>query len=189
MTRATGTSEDAVTTDGGTEGTTVSPDARRTSRRGGRARWAVVVLIAALLATAAFFGFRWWQAEQTAALRDDAVTKAREYAVMLGTYDYRTFDDSLAAVTSNSTEEFAAKYEGVAGDLRGLVENGQGTSVARADHAGLERLDGETATVLVFLDQDVTNAVVPDGRTDATRFLITLKRGDDRWLLDGADAA
>jgi len=31
--------------------------------------------------------------------------------------------------------------------------------------------------------------VVPDGRTDATRFLITLKRVDDRWLLDGADAA
>ncbi len=30
--------------------------------------------------------------------------------------------------------------------------------------------------------------VVPEGRTDATRFVITLKRVDDRWLLDGADA-
>lgn len=191
MTRATGTSEDAATTDGGTGDDTVavSPDTRRTSGRGGSARWAVVVLIAALLAAAAFFGFRWWQAEEDAALRAEAVTKAREYAVVLGTYDYRSFDDSLAAVTANSTPEFAAKYEGVAGDLRGLVENGQGTSVARADHAGLENLDGGTATVLVFLDQDVTNAVVPDGRTDATRFVITLKRVDDRWLLDGADAA
>ncbi len=42
--------------------------------------------------------------------------------------------------------------------------------------------------MLVFLDQDVTNVVVPEGRTDATRFLITLKRIDDTWMLDGADA-
>ena len=189
MTRATGTSEGEPATDGDTGGDSTTASPSRQGRAGGTTRWVAILSIVVLLAAAGFFGFRWWQAEETAALRDDAVTKAREYAVMLGTYDYRTFDDSLGAVTSNSTAEFAAKYEGVAGDLRGLVENGQGTSVARADHAGLERLDGEIATVLVFLDQDVTNVVVPDGRTDATRFLITLKRVDDRWLLDGADAA
>jgi Mce-associated membrane protein len=191
MTQPADTSEDTIATDADAgDGTpALSPDARGASRRVGPARWAVIASIVALLAAAAFLGFRWWQAEEGAALRAEAVTKAREYAVMLGTYDYRTFDESLAAVTANSTAEFAAKYEGVAGDLRGLVENGQGTSVARADHAGLESFDGETATVLVFLDQDVTNAVVPDGRTDATRFIVTVERVDDRWLLDGADAA
>lgn len=157
-------------------------------RRSGKGRAVAIAVIVLLALAAGFFGFRWWQAEQTESLRTDAVAAAREYATTLGTYDYQSFDDSLAAVTAASTEEFAAKYSGVAGDLRGLVENGQGASVATVSHAGLETLDGDTATVLVFLDQDVKNVVVPEGRTDATRFLITLKRIDGKWMLDGADA-
>ncbi|MBX4170985.1 Mce-associated membrane protein [Rhodococcus pyridinivorans] len=181
------TEKDAEETDAGSAGS--PPEVPRDApARGGAAGWITLAVIAILLAATAFFGFRWWQAEQDAALREEAVAEAREYAVVLGTYDYRSFDDNLAAVTANSTEEFAARYDSVAGDLRGLVENGEGTSTARADHAGLESFDGEVATVLVFLDQDVKNVVVPEGRTDATRFLITLKRIDGRWLLDGADA-
>lgn len=154
----------------------------------GAARWVVAVVVAVLLAASAFFGIRWWQAEQDASLRSEAVDRAREFAVALGTYDFRSFDDNIAAVTANSTEEFSAKYDGVAGDLRGLVENGEGVSEAHVEHAGLESFDGEVATVLVFLDQDVRNVMVPEGRTDATRFVVTVKRVDGRWLLDGADA-
>ncbi|MEU5844019.1 hypothetical protein [Rhodococcus sp. NPDC047139] len=171
----------------GTESNSAEPTGGRRTRAG-RSRWITAGSIVALLAASAFLGFRWWQADQDATWREEAVTKAREYAVTLGTYDYRSFDENLAAVSANSTEEFAAEYDGVAGDLRGLVENGRGTSTARADHAGLETFDGDTATVLVFLDQDVKNVVVPEGRTDATRFVITLKRVDGRWLLDGAEA-
>lgn len=161
---------------------------QRPTRRSGTGRAVAIAVIVLLAVVAGVLGFRWWQAEQTDSLRTEAVDAAREYATTLGTYDYLSFDDSLEAVAAASTEEFAAKYSGVAGDLRGLVENGQGSSVATVSHAGLETLDGETATVLVFLDQDVKNVVVPEGRTDATRFLITLKRIDDRWMLDGADA-
>ncbi|MBS9374209.1 hypothetical protein [Rhodococcus sp. B50] len=163
-------------------------DGDTTGAGSGRGRWVTVAVIGVLLAAAVFSGFRWWQAGQDVELRNEAVDRAREYAVALGTYDYRSFDDNLAAVTANSTEEFASRYEGVAGDLRGLVEDGEGTSMARAEHAGLESFDGDVATVLVFLDQDVKNVVVPEGRTDATRFVIALKRVDGRWLLDGADA-
>ncbi|KSZ56675.1 hypothetical protein Z045_21675 [Rhodococcus pyridinivorans KG-16] len=170
-----------------TESAAESRDAVATTRSGA-GRWVTAVVIVALLAATGFFGFRWWQAAQDATLRDDAIAQAREYAVALGTYDYRSFDDNLTAVTSNATEEFASRYEEVAGDLRELVANGEGTSAARAEHAGLESFDGDVATVLVFLDQDVKNVVVPEGRTDATRFVITLKRVDERWLLDGADA-
>ncbi|UYP19297.1 hypothetical protein OED52_01575 [Rhodococcus sp. Z13] len=172
------------------EQTSGSTTARNESDISGsaRGRGILIVLLVLAVAAATFFGFRWWQAEQDASLRDDAVARAREYAVALGTYDYRTFDDNIAAVTANSTEEFAAEYDGIAADLRGLVESGEGTSTARAEHAGLETFDGETATVLVFLDQDVKNVVAPEGRTDATRFVVTLKRDGDRWLLDGAEA-
>ncbi|MFD6859819.1 hypothetical protein ACFWCF_21100 [Rhodococcus sp. NPDC060090] len=167
---------------------TAADPAENPARRGGVGRAVSSAVIVLLAVAAGFFGFQWWQAGQTESLRTEAVDAAREYATTLGTYDYQSFDDSLSAVTAASTEEFAAKYSGVAGDLRELVENGQGSSVATVSHAGLETLDGDTATVLVFLDQDVKNVVVPEGRTDATRFLITLKRIDDTWMLDGADA-
>lgn len=160
------------------------------ARPAGRAagKWITGAVIVVLLVTTAFFGFRWWQAEQSLTLREEAVAAAREHAVALGTYDFRSFDDNLEAVRSGATEEFAAEYDKVAADLRGLVESGEGTSTARIEHAGLESIDGDVATVLVFLDQDVKNVMAPEGRTDATRFLITLKRVGDRWLLDAADA-
>ncbi|MEZ5151634.1 hypothetical protein ACFWDA_17960 [Rhodococcus zopfii] len=158
------------------------------SRPGGARQWIGKGLILVLAVAAAVFGVLWLQAESTNRLRTDALDSAREYAITLGTYDFQSFDASLAAVTEISTDEFAAKYNSVAGELRSLVENGQGSSVARADHAAVETVDGDRATVLVFLDQDVKNVAVPDGRTDATRFLITLVRDGDRWLLDGADA-
>lgn len=155
---------------------------------GAARRWIVRGSILVLAVAAIAFGVLWWRGESVDRLRTDALDSAREYAITLGTYDFQSFDASLAAVTEISTEDFAAKYNSVAGELRSLVENGQGSSVARADHAAVETVDGERATVLVFLDQDVKNVAVPDGRTDATRFLITLERDGDRWLLDGADA-
>lgn len=151
-------------------------------------RWIVRGLILVLAVATVAFAVLWWRGEAADRLRAEALDSAREYAITLGTYDFQSFDASLAAVTEISTEEFAAKYNSVAGELRSLVENGQGSSVARADHAAVETVDGERATVLVFLDQDVKNVAVPDGRTDATRFLITLERDGDRWLLAGADA-
>ncbi|MFD6896237.1 hypothetical protein ACFWB0_17005 [Rhodococcus sp. NPDC060086] len=167
---------------------TAADPEQKPARRVGVGRVVASAVIVLLAVVAGFFGFQWWQAGQAESLRTEAVAAAREYAAILGTYDYQSFDDSLEAVTAASTEEFSAKYSEVAGDLRGLVENGQGSSVATVSHAGLETLDGDIATVLVFLDQDVKNVVVPEGRTDATRFLITLKRIDDTWMLDGADA-
>jgi Mce-associated membrane protein len=159
------------------------------SKGAGAARnWIGKSLVLVLAVAAGVFGVLWWQAESADRLRTDALDSAREYAITLGTYNFESFDESLAAVTEISTDKFAEKYNAVAGELRSLVENGQGSSVARADHAAVESVDGDRATVLVFLDQDVKNVAVPDGRTDATRFLITLVRDGDRWLLDGADA-
>ena len=161
----------------------------RTSNDAGSGRqWIVKGLVLVLAIAAGVFAVLWWRADSADRLRTEALDSAREYAITLGTYEFQSFDASLAPVTEISTDEFAQKYNTVAGELRSLVENGQGSSVARADHAAVETVDGDRATVLVFLDQDVKNVAVPEGRTDATRFLITLEREGDRWLLDGADA-
>ena len=182
------TGDDTTGDDAGADVGAGRSPARASSARSSSMRWLLVGVIALLAAVAGFCGFRWWQAERAADLGREAVDRAREYAITLGTYDHTTFDESLAAVAAISTEEFAARYSQVAGDLRALVEQGEGSSVARAEYAGLESVAGDTATVLVFLDQDVTNVLATDGRTDATRFVVTVKRVDGRWLLDGADA-
>ena len=53
----------------------------------------------------------------------------------------------------------------------------------------LERVSGDTAIVLVFLDQEITNVTVPDGRVDSSRMVVTVVRDGDRWLLDDAQLA
>lgn len=149
-----------------------------------------LLLIAVLVAATAFFAFQWWNTSGGALTSDQqaAVDAAAEHAVALGTYSHETFDDSVAAVLEGSTPEFAERYGAAAGDLRELVVNGEGSSEGSVLHAGLEGMDGDTATVLVFLDQNVRNLLIEQGRVDATRFLVTVEKIDGRWLLDGAEA-
>ena len=107
----------------------------------------------------------------------------------LATYDHADVDANLDAVVAESTPGFAERYSEVSEGLRELLTSGQGTSAGTVTHAAVESVDGDSAVVLVFLDQLVTNVTVPDGRTDASRMVVTLQRDGDRWLLDNAELA
>ena len=93
------------------------------------------------------------------------------------------------AVAAEATPGFADRYREVSDGLRDLLASGEGTSNGTVSHAAVESVDGDTAVVLVFLDQEVTNVTVPDGRVDSSRMVVTVVRDGDRWLLDDAQLA
>lgn len=114
--------------------------------------------------------------------RQSAVLAATRYTTSLTTYDARTLDDDVARVRRVSTDEFAGEYAESIEDLREQITAEQRTSAGEVVGAGLEELDGDTATVLLAVDQRITAAGQP-ARTEATRVRVELVRRDGTWLL------
>lgn len=158
-----------------------------TRGRGGRV--AVLLLVVALLAACGYLGYLAWQDHREDELRRTAAEDGARLVVQLATYDHADVDANLEAVTAEATPAFADRYREVSGGLRELLASGEGTSKGTALHSAVESVSDERAVVLVFLDQEVTNVTVPDGRVDASRMVVTLVRDGDCWLLDAAELA
>lgn len=182
------TEENRQEPDGGATATATAAATEPPARRG-TARLAIVLLVVALLVACGFLGYLVWQGQRENQLRHTAREDAIRLVEQLATYDHTDVDANLDAVVAESTPEFAEQYREVSDGLRDLLTSGQGTSAGNVTHAAVESLDGDAAQVLVFLDQHVTNVTVPDGRTDASRMVVTLQRDGDRWLLDNAELA
>ncbi|MGW0042944.1 mce associated protein mas1a [Rhodococcus sp. NPDC003348] len=121
------------------------------------------------------------------ARRTEAIDTARDYAVALSSFDFENLDANRDAIVSGSTPEFAAKYSEMVDALRQIVTDGKGKATATAGHIGIESLDEDRAVVLVFVDQQATNVVSPEGNTQKYRMVVTLIRDGDRWVVDNVD--
>lgn len=152
-------------------------------------RIAAIVLVVALLAACGVLGYLVWADHREDRLRASAVEDATRLVEQLATYDHTDVDANLDAVAAEATPEFAERYREVSEGLRELLSSGEGTSTGTVLHAGVESLDPDRAVVLVFLDQEITNVTVPEGRVDASRMVVTVVRDGDRWLLDEAQLA
>ena len=159
--------------------------------RSARVSWQMVaagVAIAALLAAAGFFGFRFFADDastKSGASSDAAVLAvANDYAVKLSSFDYRDLDKNRASITAMSTPDFGKKYGEMVGALTEIVANGQGEATAEVTHSAVASLEGDQATVLLFVDQTAKNVVAPDGRSQPYRMVVKLKKVDGTWLVD-----
>lgn len=158
-------------------------------RTGRLARMALSALVVALLAACGWLGYLVWTDHREDDLRRSATEDASRLVVQLASYDHTDVDSNLDAVVAEATPGFAERYREVSEGLRELLASGQGTSIGTVTHAGAQSVDADRAVVLVFLDQEVTNVTVPDGRVDASRMVVSLVRDGDRWLLDAAELA
>ena len=187
---------DADTRTGGSDAPATAPDGDPaaasdggTARpRTGRATVGVAVVVL-LAVAAAVLGFLLLQEHRQDDLRRSAAEEASRLVVQLATYDHADVDANLDAVAAEATPGFAARYREVSDGLRDLLASGEGTSTGTVSHSAVESIDGDTAVVLVFLDQEVTNVTVPDGRVDFSRMVVTVVSDGDRWLLDDAQLA
>ena len=165
------------------------PEATAPPRGGKAGRIVAVVVIVALLAATVVLGFLLWQSNQQDELRRAATDDASRLVVQLASYDHTDVDANLAVVTAEATPDFAERYREVSEGLRELLASGEGTSTGTVTHAAAESVGHERAVVLVFLDQEISNVTVPEGRVDSSRMVVTLVRDGDRWLLDDAQLA
>lgn len=146
---------------------------------------ALIVLLTIGAATAVvLLSINEYRHRQDESLRTQAVQMSREYLVAMAAFDYQKMDANREHIAANSTPGFAAKYDEMVKALRDIVVTSKGVATATADHVVIESLDADTATVVAFVDQHVTNVTAPQGSNQKYRMVVKLVRSGDRWIVD-----
>lgn len=117
-----------------------------------------------------------------------ALAAARTAAVDLTTYDYRHLDRDFQRVRAVSTKGFAAEFDKEAAALQQLI--GQTKAVAAGRVVDGAVVDGTTssATVLVAVDDTVTNTQAPKGVVRHYRMQLTMSHQHGSWLVSGVQS-
>ncbi|MFA5711020.1 mce associated protein mas1a [Mycolicibacterium sp.] len=163
---------------------TEAPEPAPVASRSWLRRAVVPVLLAAVLALGGALGYTLYQQSELHRWQQQAVSTARDYLVAMASFDYQDLDANKGAITADSTPEFAQKYDEMVAALRDIVVTSKGVAAATAEHVAVERLDDESATVIGFVDQQVTNVTAPEGNTQRYRMLVELVRDGDRWIVN-----
>jgi hypothetical protein len=122
------------------------------------------------------------------AARNELLTQTCAAIATLYSYDYRHIDADIAAQRRLTVGALRDELDSDTGPaLRGLAPRTNAVVRANAS-AAVERDDGNTATVLVFLDQTVTSNVLRQPRYDRNRVEVTMQRIDGKWLVSDIKA-
>ena len=168
------------------------------ARRRGRARVGAVrrpfgvvpVLSAALvlaLVLAGWMGLKVRHHHQLDSARHSAVATAQGYAVDLTTYDHTHLDADFQKVLNNSTGTFRAQYTAASQQLRELIAKFQANATGKVLEVGLVSSDTHSATLLLFVDQTVTNIQSKDPKVDRSRMKMSLEKHGGKWLISSLD--
>ena len=121
--------------------------------------------------------------------RQDLLAQTCANVARLFSLGYRTLDADLAAQRAAAVEPFRSEIGSVTNpSIRPLAAKEHIVVRATASTAAVEQQDTDTATVLVFLDQNTTVATLKEPRVDRNRLQVTMTRVDGRWLVSGLRA-
>ena len=155
-------------------------------RRSGK--WQKPVAIAAValvfLAMAAGLGVLGWKVYDNHRLnsaRDAAQKAADDYALILTSVDSGDLDANFAKVLDGATGKWKDQYSAGSTELKQLLVDNKASAKGRVLESAVQSAEKNKVVVLLFVDQAVANAKVPDPRLDRSRMKITMEYVDGRW--------
>ena len=118
--------------------------------------------------------------------RTDVARVAGDQAVAMLSYRHDTVDDQLATAAAGLTGDFRGEYETLVAEAvaPSAKEKSIDTAVTVAG-SSVVSIDGDDATVLLFLNQVTTSAQTPDPTTTGSRVTVDLTRVDGMWAVSG----
>ncbi|MGQ0776069.1 MAG: hypothetical protein ACT4NY_16875 [Pseudonocardiales bacterium] len=158
-----------------------------------RSRWYLAVLIGLTAVALVFillglvFGWRLIQSDTVQARREVVLQTARQAADNLTTINYRTADRDVQELLDASIEEFPAQF-GISGPaFVDVVKQTKLVSTSEITSAGIERVDEQTARVLVAVKASVSDAATPRGTQRNYRMGVELVLTEGRWLVSNVE--
>jgi Mce-associated membrane protein len=149
----------------------------------------VLGIVTVLAAGAA--GWLWWQndaAATRAAAAKASVADASTAAQAIFSYDYRSWDASVANGGRYTTGAFAGEYVKMTAGLKPIATTEKAIVQAQVSAIGVEEVRGDTVTVLVYLNQYRRNAKISGEKVDQNRVVLTLRRAGGSWKVAAAAA-
>lgn len=102
-------------------------------------------------------------------------------------YDYRNLDRTAAAVRDNFTGKATCEYDQLFGEVKRLAPEQKIVLTTTVREIGVLRLDGDQATVLVFVDQSTTRADQNQTTSSGAQFTLAARRQGSSWKISGFD--
>ncbi|HEX2286288.1 MAG TPA: hypothetical protein VHI10_15950 [Mycobacterium sp.] len=165
-------------------------------RRSSRAAWSklgVILLAAALVASAAvaawlyFYQYRPDQ-QVDAAASQVALDAAKNGTVALLSYSPESLDKDFSAAKSHLTGDFLSYYTQFTEQIvTPAAQQKAVKTTASVVRAAVSELRPDSAVVLVFINQNTTSKENPDGAFAASSVKVGLKKIDGAWLISSFD--
>lgn len=165
---------------------------RRVSRRrsaGGR-RGTVALAVAIVLATGVA-GAGWYghhRAEQRDAAVRQSLAAATAAAKAIFSYDYRTFDTSVANGRTFVTGHFAEEYAQTTSALKATATSEQAVVLAEVSATGVMTASAERVELLLYLNQYRRNSNISGEKVDQNRVVLTMIPVHGEWKVAQAAA-
>lgn len=141
----------------------------------------VAVALVALLGLSGFLGWQLWQSRQVAEAGQQARDAAVSYAQVLTSIDSNKVDENFDQVLAGATGEFKDMYSESSMQLRQLLIDNKASAHGVVIDSAVQSATKNTVVVLLFVDQSVSNAQVPDPRIDRSRIKMTMQKVDGQW--------
>lgn len=142
---------------------------------------AVIAVFVALVSVSSFLGWQLWQNQQVAQAGQQARDAAVAYAQVLTSIDSTRVDENFDEVLAGATGEFKDMYSESSVQLRQLLIDNKATAHGVVVESAVQSAAKDKVVVLLFVDQSVSNATVPDPRMDRSRIKMTMEKVDGQW--------
>jgi Mce-associated membrane protein len=165
-----------------------APAARAIARQRRRpSRWTMLVaglsvLVVALWVAGGLLFAHNRGASQLAAQRQDVVAAAQKVAGDLTSISSSNAPAQIQSLTNESTGGFRDQISTYAQALQAILQQSGAGSQGTVSAAGIERMDANTASVLVAVTATVSNNKLPNAQPVSYRLGVQLQREGDRWL-------
>ncbi|MCW3813950.1 hypothetical protein ONA91_05705 [Micromonospora sp. DR5-3] len=146
----------------------------------------VAIVLVAAVALAAWYGDR--RAGQREQAVRQALATAPAAAKALFSYDYRTFDESIANGRTFATGGFADEYAQTTAALKPTATKQQAVVLAEVSATGVVSADTDRVELLLYLNQYRRNVTTAGEKVDQNRVVLTMVPVDGEWKVVKATA-
>lgn len=147
----------------------------------------VGVIVVAAVGLSAFLGWRLIQRDATVAAGRAALEAAKQYAVVLTTLNANDIDKNYQQALDGATGKFKEDYSQGSSHLRQILIDNKASGKGVVLDAAVKSATTTRVEVLLFVDQSISNAVLPQPRIDRNRVQMTMELVDGRWLASNVD--
>ncbi len=161
------------------------------SSRLDRVQRVVLTLTIATVLAGAIAGYTWYghhQGQQRDAAARACVAAATPAAQAIFSYDYRTFDASVANARPFITGDFAGEYAKTTATLKATAVSVKAVVQAQVSAIGLVDTAGGKVDVMVYLNQYRRNANISGEKVDQDRVVLTMIDSGRGCKVDNAAA-